>query len=76
MPEAKQKMNPGAFLGVGVCFMGAGVVFLAALRESGGAGVGAGLIGLGVIFMILGAAQKRKLESGKSAGAEDDRPPA
>jgi len=76
MPEEKQKMNPGAFLGVGVCFMGAGVVFIGALRESGGAGVGVGLIGVGVMFMILGLTQKRKLKSGGSRGSDNDRPPA
>jgi hypothetical protein len=75
MPREK-KLNPGAFIGIGVCFMGAGIALSASLRESGAAGSGVGLLGLGVIFLILGLAQKRKLDSGESASDEDDRPPA
>ena len=44
------------FLGVGVVFMGAGVVFLPSINS----GVGAGLIIIGAVFMIKGALEKRK----------------
>ena len=53
-----KKKNLKPFFPVGICFMGAGVVFLVAINE----GVGAALIGLGVLYMILGgnALKKRK----------------
>ena len=63
-------------LGVGVCFMGAGVALSLSLRESGSAPVGIGLISLGVVFFAIGAGAKRKAELGKSGGDEDERPPA
>ena len=73
MPVTKRPKNPVAFIAVGVCFMGAGVALSAAL-ESGGSVVGIGVIGVGVAFLIVGAAQKRKLQSSESAGDEQDRP--
>ena len=74
MPEKDGRKNPTAFIAIGVCFMGAGVALSAALHSSGGSAVGIGLIGVGVAFLIIGATQKRKLESGKSAGDQENRP--
>ncbi len=78
MPGKKREVNPGAMIALGICFMGAGVAISAALRESGAAGVGsgAGLIGLGVVFLAVGAGAKRKAESGEAGSDEDERPPA
>ena len=70
MSERKGPINPTALIGVGVCFMGAGVALSAALHAEGASGVGTGLIGLGVIFLALGVARKRKLES-DGEGDED-----
>ncbi|MFC1786483.1 hypothetical protein ACFLY8_00385 [Halobacteriota archaeon] len=52
----KQKINYDAFIPIGVCFMGSGVVFLAAVNP----GVGAGLMGVGVAWMIIGLKNKAK----------------
>jgi hypothetical protein len=43
-----------------VCFPGAGITFSAALLSRELSGVGIALIGLGAIFILIGAAQKRK----------------
>jgi mannose/fructose/N-acetylgalactosamine-specific phosphotransferase system component IIC len=74
MPVKNHQRNPIAFIAIGVCFMGAGVALSAALHSRGVSAVGIGIIGVGVAFLIIGVAQKRKLESGKSAGDEKDRP--
>ncbi len=68
MSDGKLQQNPVAFLAVGVCFLGAGM----AIGRPGGIG----LIGVGVIFLILGVTQKRKQQSGESQGDDDNRPPA
>ncbi|MFN2297772.1 MAG: hypothetical protein ACK2UB_02910 [Anaerolineales bacterium] len=60
MDNEKQKPNPIAFIAIGVCFMGAGVALGAALHSSGGSGVGIGLTGIGVVFLIVGAIQSGK----------------
>jgi hypothetical protein len=60
MDNKNRKTNPRAFLAVGVCFMGAGVALGASLYSRGGYGVGIGLLGIGVVFLIIGAAQLRK----------------
>ena len=74
MSSGKQKMRPTAFIAIGVCFMGAGVAMSTALHSRGASGAGTGLIGIGVMFIIIGAVQRRKIRSGKSGGDEDDRP--
>jgi hypothetical protein len=74
MPVKNREKNPIAFIAIGVCFMGAGVALSAALHAKGASAVGIGLIGVGVAFLIIGVTQKRKLESGESAGDEEDRP--
>ena len=76
MPGKARDFNPTAFIGVGVCFMGSGAVLTAALSQSGAGAVGISLIGLGVVFMILGFRRKRELESRDSEGDDDNRPPA
>ncbi|MBN1507498.1 MAG: hypothetical protein JW955_11665 [Sedimentisphaerales bacterium] len=76
MPGKNREKNPIAFIAIGVCFMGAGVALSAALHSKGASAVGIGLIGVGVAFLIVGATQKRKLESGESAGDKEGRPRA
>lgn len=71
---ADQKLNPEAFIGIGVCFMGAGIAITAALRDSV-VGAGMGLFGLGVVFLILGIT-KRKQAKARESGGDDGRPPA
>jgi hypothetical protein len=74
MPVKNRQKNAIAFIAIGVCFMGAGVALSAALHSRGAPVVGVGLIGVGVAFLIIGVTQKRKLDSGESAGDEEDRP--
>ncbi|MBD3336817.1 MAG: hypothetical protein GF355_14995 [Candidatus Eisenbacteria bacterium] len=69
MSSREKKANPQAFIGAGVCFLGAGIAITFALRDSI-AGAGMGLFGLGVVFLVTGVTLKRKQESG---GAERDR---
>ena len=52
----KKQINYKVFFPVGIAFIGAGAVFLASVNE----GVGAGLIILGVVYMILGLKNKPK----------------
>ena len=75
MADKDREFDPAAFMGVGVCFMGSGAALTAALRESGAGAVGISLIGVGVVFAILGFAKKRELESRRGED-DDDRPPA
>jgi len=79
MSDGKRQQNPAAFLAIGTCFLGAGVAIGLPAMVAGNAiaGVGAGLMGLGAVFLITGLAQKRKAESAPGQdGDEDDRPPA
>ena len=76
MANRKGKMNPVAFIAMGVCFMGAGVALSISLHARGASGSGTGLIGLGVIFFIVGMAKKRKAESGEQGVDDEGRPPA
>jgi len=52
----EKKPNYKAFIPVGITFLGAGVALMAAVNP----GVGAGLIGMGIIFIILGVKNKEK----------------
>lgn len=54
--QEKKQINYQAFFAIGVVFMGAGVVFLSNIN----AGLGAGLIVLGAVWMIIGAKNKDK----------------
>lgn len=65
MDRQNQKTNPVAFIAIGVCFMGAGVTMGVALQSRNGAGIGLALIGVGVMFLLIGAGQMRKKRSGK-----------
>ena len=76
MPGTNRDFNPNAFIGGGVCFMGSGAALTAALREGGAGAVGISLIGLGLIFMILGFNKKRELEARDAEGEDDKQPPA
>jgi tellurite resistance protein TehA-like permease len=60
MPKNNQKPNPTAFIAIGICFMGAGVALSAALSSRGAPVIGIGLIGVGVMFLLIGVSQKRK----------------
>ena len=51
-----KKPNYKAFIPVGITFMGAGVVFLAAVNPA----IGLGLIGVGIAFMAIGIKNKDK----------------
>ncbi len=51
----KEQNKKQKFIAIGVCFIGAGVVFMASVNP----GVGAGLMGVGVAWIIIGL-KKRK----------------
>ena len=72
MSADKKRRNPGAFIAIGVCFMGAGVALNAALQEQGAVGAGTGLIGVGVVFLVIGAVQKRRSGLGGTVDEDDD----
>jgi hypothetical protein len=74
MQNKKKEKNPATFIAIGVCFMGSGVALSLALHARGAAGAGTGLIGMGVIFFLIGMAQKRKMESGESDTEDQGRP--
>jgi len=50
-----QKPNYKAFIPIGIAFMGAGITFMVAVNP----GVGAGLIAIGVAFMVIGVRRSR-----------------
>lgn len=56
MTNQNQKPNYKAFIPVGITFMGAGVTFMITVNP----GIGAGLIGVGVAFVIVGARKSRE----------------
>ena len=74
MLARNHKMNPSAFIAIGICFMGAGVALGAALHSRGASGVGIGLIGIGVMFLLIGVAQRRKMRAGRRDRDEPGRP--
>ena len=51
--------NPKALIGAGVAFIGAGVALNAAVNP----GVGMGLMGIGIVFLIIGIKQKREQDN-------------
>jgi hypothetical protein len=61
MSGRKDQKNPIAFIAIGVCFMGAGVALNAALHSEGASAVGIGIIGIGVMFLLLGVARLRRI---------------
>ena len=69
MSSKSNNINPTAFIAIGICFMGAGVTLGITLNSAGVSGVGIGLIGVGVMFLLIGVAQKRKIQQRK---IEDD----
>ena len=69
MSSKSNNINPTAFIAIGICFMGAGVTLGITLNSEGVSGVGIGLIGVGVMFLLIGVAQKRKIQQRK---IEDD----
>ena len=56
MKNQNQKPNYKAFIPISIVFIGAGVTFMIAVNP----GVGAGLIAVGVAFMVSGARKSRE----------------
>ena len=54
--KRKKEMNYHALFVSGIAFMGAGIVFFTSVNV----GVGAGLLGMGMVFMIIGGRNKNK----------------
>ena len=52
----KQEPNYKAFIPIGITFMGAGVALSAAVNP----GIGVGLIGVGIVFIIIGIKKSRE----------------
>ena len=50
----EKRSNKNIFLPMGIIFMGVGAVFLAAVNS----GIGGALIGMGVVFIIVGITKK------------------
>lgn len=63
MSGKNNNINPIAFIAIGICFMGAGVTLGIALNSRGAFGIGIGLIGVGLMFLLIGVAQKQKMQS-------------
>lgn len=76
MPTESREANPMAFLTVGLCLVGAGVVMGAALMSRGAGFMGLVLIACGVCFVAIGLGKKRAAESSEARGEGSDRPPA
>jgi len=76
MPGEARQGDSRAMLAVGLCFMGVGVALSLALRKSGSAPVGIGLMGLSLVFFAIGAGAKREAELGESGDDDEKRPPA
>lgn len=72
MSSRKREVNPQATMAIGVCFMGAGVAISLALSTRGVHGAGVGLIGMGVIFLAIGAGARRRAEQGEPQASDDD----
>jgi uncharacterized membrane protein YidH (DUF202 family) len=70
MQEKRRRSNPVAFIAIGVCYMGAGVALGAALRETSGFVIGVSLVGIGVVFLVLGVVRKRKMDKGEPGGQQ------
>ena len=51
MKNNEQKINYKAFVPIGITFIGSGITFMIAVNSM----VGAGLIGIGLAFVIIGA---------------------
>ena len=60
MTDRNNAPNPKALIAVGICFMSSGVALSAALHARGGSGAGIGLIGMGIVFHVIGITRKRK----------------
>jgi hypothetical protein len=63
MSDENRKVNPNAFIAIGVCFMGAGVTLGIALGSTGASKVGIPIVAIGVIFLVIGATRRGKMQS-------------
>ncbi len=69
MSGTRRESNPNSLIGLGACFMGAGLAI-------GRHGAGVGLTVLGLILLISGAVRKWEARSKAARDKDDDRPPA
>ncbi len=60
MSGKKQKVNPTAFIAIGICYIGAGVALGAALESNSGPVIGIAITGIGIIFLVLGIVNRKK----------------
>jgi len=56
MKNQDQNINYKAFIPVGITFIGAGVAFMVAVNPA----IGAGLIAVGITFMIVGVRKSKE----------------
>ncbi len=71
MSSKKLKVNPTAFIAIGICYLGAGVALGAALKSEDASVIGIALVGVGIAFMVIGIVNRQKGQSGQQKG--DDR---
>lgn len=57
--KKESEPNYRAFIPIGIIFMGAGVVFMTTVNP----GVGLGLTGVGIAFLVIGIRKQKKGES-------------
>lgn len=65
MSVKKQKVNPTAFIAIGICYMGAGVALGAALQSNSGPVIGISLVGIGIMFLVIGIVNRKNPQSGE-----------
>jgi hypothetical protein len=60
MSGKKKKVNPTAFIAIGICYIGAGVALSAALETDSGPVIGIAITGIGIIFLVIGIVNRKK----------------
>jgi hypothetical protein len=60
MSGEKKKVNPTAFIAIGICYIGAGVALGAALETDSGPVIGIAITGIGIIFLVIGIVNRKK----------------
>jgi hypothetical protein len=56
MTNKNQKVNYKALIGAGIAFIGAGIAFMISVNPA----IGAGLIGIGITFLIIGVRKQKE----------------